>query len=120
MGGKRGAAAGLATGAASTGQQLANPTKRHRLSATKNNEFLDRLAAQDSVQKFNEDLQMVTSTLRQHRNLMPSVKALVCNYITNMKGEFPRCVRLFGDIPTKDPTHSQLKTLPQNNALDIG
>ena len=79
--------------------------KRHRLSAVKNSEFLDRLAAQDSLQKFNEDLIMVTSSLRQHRNLMPSVKALVCNYLTNMKGEFPRCVRLFGDIPIKDPTH---------------
>ena len=103
MGGKRGFAAGLAMVAASTSQQ-ATPVKRHRLSAVKNTEFLDRLAAQDSVQKFNDDLAMVTSSLRQHRNLMPSVKALVCNYLTNMKGEFPRCVRTFGDIPVKDPT----------------
>ena len=84
--------------------QQATPVKRHRLSAVKNTEFLDRLAAQDSLQKFNDDLAMVTSSLRQHRNLMPAVKALVCNYLTNMKGEFPRCVRTFGDIPVKDPT----------------
>ena len=90
-------------GAASSPQQ-ATPVKRHRLSAVKNTEFLDRLAAQDSLQKFNDDLAMVTSSLRQHRNLMPAVKALVCNYLTNMKGEFPRCVRAFGDIPVKDPT----------------
>ena len=89
-------------GAASTPQQ-ATPAKRHKLSAVKDTELLDRLAAQGSLQKFNDDLAMVTSSLRQHRNLMPSVKAWVCP--TNMKGEFPRCGRTFGDALVKDPAH---------------
>ena len=105
--GKRGSGAGLAwVGAPSTTPTRA--PKRHKLSNAKNQEYLDRLATQDQTVKFNEDLAMVTSALRANRDLMPSVRQLVVNYLASSRGEFPRCVRNFGDIPMKDPTRQQL------------